>query len=30
MKVRVHGQQDQLRLELREQLRKLKGHQADI
>jgi serine protease Do len=30
MKVRVHGQQDQLRLELREDLRRLKGHQADI
>jgi membrane-associated protease RseP (regulator of RpoE activity) len=30
MKVRVHGQQDQLRLELREGLRMLKGHQADI
>ncbi len=30
MKVRVHGQQDQLRLELREHLRMLKGHQADI
>jgi serine protease Do len=30
MKVRVHGQQDQLRLELREDLRMLKGHQADI
>ena len=30
MKVRVHGQQDQLRLELREHLRILKGRQADI
>ncbi len=30
MKVRVHGQQDQLRLELRDHLRMLKGHQADI
>jgi serine protease Do len=30
MKVRVHGQQDQLRLELREHLRMLKGRQADI
>ncbi len=30
MKVRVHGQQDQLRLELREHLRMLKGHRADI
>jgi serine protease Do len=30
MKVRVHGQQDQLRLELREHLRMLKSRQADI
>jgi serine protease Do len=30
MKVRVHGQQDQLRLELREHLRMWKGRQADI
>jgi serine protease Do len=30
VKVRLHGQQDQLRLELREHLRMLMGHQADI
>jgi serine protease Do len=30
MKVRVHGQQDQLQFDLREHLRRLMGHQADI